>query len=406
MMSEWIVKRLSTIVDIISGGTPKTDVSEYWNGNIYWLAVDDFSGNNRWVYHSKKTITRDGLNNSATKILQKGDLIISARGTVGELAQIGVPMAFNQSCYGLRGKQGISNDFLYYALIRQLQQLKAVSNGAVFDTITLKTFDHIKIPIPSYSTQTRIASILSAYDDAIENNNRRIALLEKAARELYREWFVRFRFPGHENVRVVNGLPEGWEVKLLGDLVNITSSKRIYLSDYVDDGVPFYRSKEVIQSANGETLTEPLFISVEKYNELKDKFGAPCENDILITSVGTIGVSFLVDKRVFYFKDGNLTWLQSGTKPELALYIFLWLNSDIGQYGLLSSTIGTSQSALTIESLKRVKLTKPNDTTLSTFYDKAMALIEQKRNLYEKSQNLARQRDLLLPRLMSGKLEA
>ena len=280
-----------------------------------------------------------------------------------------------------------------------------MAKGTSYPAVDTNDFKRAKITLPSLPTQTRIADILSAYDDAIENNNRRIALLEKAARELYRERFVRMRFPGHEGVNMVNGLPEGWEVKPLGEMVNVTSSKRIYMSDYVESGIPFYRSKEVIQSANGEALTEPLYISADKYNELKNKFGAPRENDILITSVGTIGVSFLVDKRVFYFKDGNLTWLQSGTKPEIALYIFLWLNSDAGKNTLLSSTIGTSQSALTIENLKRIKVIQPNNEILKLFFDKAMPLVEHKRILQSQSQNLARQRDILLPRLMSGKLE-
>jgi len=177
------------------------------------------------------------------------------------------------------------------------------------------------------------------------------------------------------------------------------------MSDYVEEGIPFYRSKEVIQSASGQVLTEPLYISIDKYNELKNKFGAPKENDILITSVGTIGASFLVDKRVFYFKDGNLTWLQSGMKPEIALYIFMRLNSDMVKNTLLSSTIGTSQSALTIENLKRIKVIQPDDKVLEMFFVKVMPFVEQKRNLQSQSQNLARQRDLLLPRLMSGKLE-
>jgi type I restriction enzyme, S subunit len=302
---------------------------------------------------------------------------------------------------------GIDAKFLYYVL--------SDNNFFNYSTITAKgtkmprgsktAIMKYLVPDVDAPTQSRIAQILSAYDDAIENNTRRIALLEKASRELYREWFVRFRFPGYEGARVVNGLPEGWEVIRLGDIVNITSSKRIYMSDYVADGIPFYRSKEVIQSANGEALTEPLFISASAYNKLKDRFGAPCENDILITSVGTIGVSFLVDKREFYFKDGNLTWLQSGTTPDLALYIFLWLNSDIGQSSLLSSTIGTSQSALTIEKLKRIKLVKPDNSVILAFYGKAMAFVELKRKLQTQSQNLARQRDLLLPRLMTGNLE-
>jgi len=301
---------------------------------------------------------------------------------------------------------GINAKFLYYVLSDNnfFSYSTVTSKGTKMPRGSKTAIMKYLVPDVDERIQTRIADILSAYDDAIENNNRRIALLEKAARELYREWFERFRFPGHENARFVNGLPEGWEVKRLGIMTNITSSKRIYLSDYVDEGIPFYRSKEIIQLANGEALTEPLFISVYKYYELKDKFGEPCENDILITSVGTIGVSFLVDNRVFYFKDGNLTWLQTGTNPELALYIYLWIMSDMGQGALLSATIGTSQSALTIENLKKLKLIKPADTVLSAFHEMSMSLIEQKRILQTQSQKLARQRDWLLPRLMSEKI--
>jgi len=302
---------------------------------------------------------------------------------------------------------GVDAKFLYYVLSDNnfFNYSTVTSKGTKMPRGSKTAIMKYLVPDVDRPTQTRIADILSAYDDAIENNKRRIALLEKAARELYREWFVRMRFLGHESVKIINGLPEGWEVVPLGNMANITSSKRIYMSDYVEDGIPFYRSKEVIQSANGEKLTEPLFISVVKYNELKDRFGVPCENDILVTSVGTIGISFLVDKRLFYFKDGNLTWLQSGATPKIALYIYSWLNSDMGKSTLLSSTIGTSQSALTIEDLKRIKVIQPSDTVLLLFYEKTMPFVEQKRILHTQSQNLTRQRDLLLPRLMSGKQE-
>ena len=109
--------KLSSIIDIISGGTPKTTVNEYWeNGTIGWLSVTDFNNDLRYVYITEKKITEDGLKSSNTKLLNKGDIIISARGTVGALAQIGIPMCFNQSCFGLRGKKGIvETDFLYYS---------------------------------------------------------------------------------------------------------------------------------------------------------------------------------------------------------------------------------------------------------------------------------------------------
>lgn len=404
-MSKWAVTRVSEMADIISGGTPKTEIAEYWNGDIPWLSVKDFSGDSKRVYSSEKSITKLGLNNSATQLLYPGDIIISARGTVGEVAQIGKRMAFNQSCYGLRAKEGYSANFLYYVLKYQVKYLKAVANGAVFDTITLKTFDKMKSDIPEFPVQEKIANILSHYDDLLEANNRRIELLEQTAQELYKEWFVRFRFPGYENAKFEDGIPEGWEIKRIIDLFDITSSKRVYLADYVDAGIPFYRSKEIIQLSQGQAITEPLYISNAAYENFKSKYGAPEKNDILITSVGTIGVSYLVDGHEFYFKDGNLTWIKSGSNKVLSLFLFQWLNSQSGKQQLLQSTIGTSQSALTIENLKKIKLLVPTKALIEDYYQKAHVMLEQKSALQMNNRNLAVQRDMLLPRLMSGKLE-
>ena len=404
-MSEWVEKPLGEMIDV----NPAVKLIK---GEAYpFIDIDKVERQNKTVTNIETRVF-DGQGGSR---FENGDTVFSRITPCLENRKIAKVKIDNNMGFGsteffvFRGKRGIcNNDFAHYLVSSDwvvLPAINSMTGASGRQRADRKFVGNIKIKFPDLPTQTIIADILSAYDDAIENNNRRITLLEKAARELYREWFVRFRFPGYEGARFVNGLPEGWEVKRLGDMVNITSSKRIYLSDYVEDGIPFYRSKEVIQSANGDVLTEPLYISVDKYTELKDKFGAPCENDILITSVGTIGVSLLVDKCIFYFKDGNLTWLQSGTKPEFALYTFLWLNSDIGKGALLSSAIGTSQSALTIENLKRIKLIKPSDTVLSEFYGSVMPLVELKRALQAQSQNLACQRDLFLPRLMSGKLE-
>ncbi len=120
--------KLSDIMELIGGGTPKTSVSEYWGGDIPWLSVKDFNNDSHYVYRTEKTITREGLNNSSTKLLQHNDSIISARGTVGEMAMIPFPMAFNQSCYGLRAKKDIVDPtFLYYLVkynVRILQKTR------------------------------------------------------------------------------------------------------------------------------------------------------------------------------------------------------------------------------------------------------------------------------------------
>ena len=109
---------LSELMDIIGGGTPKTTRKEYWNGAIPWLSVKDFNNDQRYVYTTEKTITELGLINSSAKLLEKDDTIISARGTVGALAMIPFPMAFNQSCYGLRSKKTIVSPIFLYNLIK------------------------------------------------------------------------------------------------------------------------------------------------------------------------------------------------------------------------------------------------------------------------------------------------
>ena len=171
-MAIWKKCPLNTIIDLIGGGTPKTSKEEYWNGTIPWLSVKDFNNDDRYVYETEKRITELGLNNSSTKLLQKDDIIISARGTVGEMAMLPYPMAFNQSCYGIRGKEGINQTFLYYLIRNSVQQLKAVTHGSVFDTITKETFSNIIVNLSDKDTQQRIASILVNIDDKIELNQK------------------------------------------------------------------------------------------------------------------------------------------------------------------------------------------------------------------------------------------
>lgn len=164
--------RLSEIMDIIGGGTPKTSKPEYWNGDIPWLSVKDFKNEYRYVYKTEKTITQAGLQNSSTKLLQRNDLIISARGTVGEIAMIPFPMAFNQSCYGLRAKENVVDaEYLYYLIKHNLVVLKKNTHGSIFDTITRYTFQGIDVDVPLLRTQKLIASILRSFDDKIEVNN-------------------------------------------------------------------------------------------------------------------------------------------------------------------------------------------------------------------------------------------
>ena len=161
-------KKLSNLVEIIGGGTPSTNNQKYWGGEIPWLSVADFNNNQRYVIKTEKTITELGLKNSSTQYLQKDDLIISARGTVGALAQLSIPMTFNQSCYGLRGNSDVDNGFLYYVLGREVKQFKDNAYGSKFDSITIRTFDNIQIPLPDITIQKKMVSYIEKIEPKIK----------------------------------------------------------------------------------------------------------------------------------------------------------------------------------------------------------------------------------------------
>ena len=146
----------------------------------------------------------------------------------------------------------------------------------------------------------------------------------------------------------------------LGEFVEITSSKRIKRADYVPDGIPFYRSKEVIERAKGNKISTELFISEEQFSEIEKKFGAPKPGDILLTSVGTLGVSWRVQEDTqFYFKDGNLTWFRNFDSKLDSKYLMYWLRSRVGQQELDRISIGSTQRALTIVALKSLPFSPP-----------------------------------------------
>ena len=151
-----------------------------------------------------------------------------------------------------------------------------------------------------------------------------------------------------------------WEKVRLGDVAKVSSSKRIFASQYTKSGVPFYRQKEIIDKKNKNEIINPLFISWETFDDIKKKFGAPNKNDLLITAVGaTLGIPYVVIDEIFYFKDGNLIWLSNFDESINSKYLYYWINSDIGQKTIWSRTIGSAQPALTIDILKQLEIPVP-----------------------------------------------
>lgn len=398
-------KALSSLVEIVSGGTPKTSREEYWGGDIGWLSVTDFNNDLRFVYDSEKKITEKGLNESNTKLLQYGDIIISARGTVGALAQIGKPMAFNQSCFGLRGKKGISdNNYLYYSLKNYVRNIKRKSQGSVFDTINLSTFDFLEIDTPdSLNEQKRIADVLSVLDVKIELNNRINTELEAMAKTLYDYWFVQFDFPDTNgkpyktsggkmffNATLKREIPEGWSDKQLSDIANITMGQSPSGNSYNNKGIGtiFFQ---------GSTDFGWLFPSIRQYTTEPSRMAK--QGDILLSvraPVGDIniantdccigrGLAALNSKNGF---DGFLFYTMKYFKQ-----IFDRRNSE-----------GTTFGSITKNDLYSLKLAYPTEDLLKEYNNivsKYNAMIF-KRSL--ENQQLIQLRDWLLPMLMNGQV--
>ena len=152
-----------------------------------------------------------------------------------------------------------------------------------------------------------------------------------------------------------------WKKVKLGDCCEITSSKRIFLSDYVPVGIPFYRSKEIAEMQKGETISDPWFISNDKYEEIKGKFGVPHKGDLLLTAIGaTLGIPFVIKNNLpFYFKDGNLIWFKNFNDLLDSSFLYTWMCSSFGYQSMQNIAIGSAQKALTISALKDLSLLVP-----------------------------------------------
>ena len=257
----------------------------------------------------------------------------------------------------------------------------------------------MKSNIPELPEQEKIAKILSQYDDLIEANNRRIELLEQAAQELYKEWFVRFRFPGHEKAKFENGLPEGWSVKRMNEFCYVTDGTHD-TPKQIETGIPLVTGRCI---SNGFVDFNAAYnISKEDHEGIKKRSGLK-SGDILFSNIGTVGNSCIVDyNREFSVK--NVIIFKPKTMRDTA-YLYYWMTSSIMQEIFATQTNGASQQFVGLTFMRRYKLLVPQDDILDMFAEKVLSFIEQKRILHQNNLSLAAQRDLLLPRLMSGKLE-
>lgn len=400
---DWKVSKLSDLIEIIGGGTPKTTEAEYWDGDIPWLSVVDFNDENRFVYKTEKTISEKGLKNSSTKILKKGQIIISARGTVGALAQLGLDMAFNQSCYGISGKN-ISNDFLYYCIKNSINRIKQNVHGAVFDTITKETFDSLLVGYPdNEKEQNQIVSILSSLDDKIELNQKTIKTLEEIGQTLFKRWFIDFEFPnekgepykssGGEMVDSELGeISKGWSVSNLESIGTFLNG--LALQKYPKTGEDFLYAIKIKELNNGITeSTDKVSTDVPK------EYVVDC-GDLLFSWSGSLDVVIWGEGKGAL--NQHLFKVTSDLYPKW--FVYSWIKQHISFFQMIAASKATTMGHIQRKHLTEALVTIPPKAILNKADELLQPILDLLIEKKKEIQTLTKTKNYLLPKLLSGKI--
>lgn len=288
-----------------------------------------------------------------------------------------------QRTYVIRAlnNQILSNRYLFFALQPKLELLKSISTGAATKFLTLTILNDIEFDLPPLPTQRKIAAILSAYDDLIENNTRRIKILEEMAQALYREWFVKFRFPGHEKEGMVESelgmVPEGWEVGRFDDALILQRGFDLPTKQRQEGSIPVYAATGIVGT----------------HNEVKVK--GPC---VVTGRSGSIGTVIYVD--VDFWPLNTTLWVKEFLRIT-PLYAFYLLKS----IELSSFNSGVAVPTLNRNDVHGLPIIIPTYDILERFNRFVLPKFALKKNLTIRNNNLRRTRDLLLPKLISGEVE-
>ena len=273
-----------------------------------------------------------------------------------------------------------------------------IITGATVDRIPLEKFPDFPAILPKIEVQKEIASVLSAYDDLIENNRRRMALLEEAARLLFREWFVRLRFPGHEHTRLLHALPEGWQKATVFDAMQVLSggTPKTTTPDFWDGEIPFYTPKD--------SVTECYVLDTEKHltelglNNCNSKLYP--KDTIFITARGTVGNLNLAQRPMAM---NQSCYALTGREEIPQKFLFCAMREAIQHFR--QHAVGAVFDAIIVDTFKLIPFVIPNPKLMRSFEETIDPMFCQIETLLQQDQKLKAARDLLLPRLMSGEIE-
>lgn len=307
---------------------------------------------------------------------QVGDILLGIIGSIGTpyIVREGNLFGISSSVAILRPNKYLDSKYLYYFMTSDIFQnsVDAIKSGVAQGFLSLEMIRNIPIVCPPLPTQKHIADILSAYDELIENNNQRIAILEQMAEQIYKEWFVRFRFPGYENTKFVKGLPEGWEVRSLGKVIELAYGKSLPERERTEGVFPVYGSGGIAGTHDKYLIKGP---------------------GIIVGRKGTVGSIYFVKEH--FFPIDTVFFVRTDLPLE---YVY---------YNLLNQNFISGDAA--VPGLKRDQayanlFLVPNSEINNKFLKIISPFFNLKFNLLEQNKRLISARDLLLPRLISGKL--
>ncbi|HBC3464567.1 TPA: restriction endonuclease subunit S [Vibrio parahaemolyticus] len=375
----WKSVPLSSCIDKVidfRGKTPKKIGMEWGNGSIRALSANNVKQGyidfKRECYLASEELYDAWMTKGDCS---KGDIVFTMEAPLGNVALIPDDNKYilSQRVILLKPNESVLSEYLFHFMSSKSFQneLNANATGSTAKGIKQTRLVKLKVTLPPTEEQQKIAEVLSTVDKKIDLIDQKIAETEKLKTGLMQKLFSEGVGVQGENGEwqphtefqyesLLGKKPKSWQTETLGNVLDIASSKRIKREEYVNEGVPFYRSKEIILKSKQLSFTSEIFISRERFDKLSEKFGSPQQGDILISAVGTIGAIYRVRDEEFYFKDGNLLWIRNIDKSRLSSeFLECYFRSYLCQEMLANLSAGSSQNALTIVKLSKLPLIIP-----------------------------------------------
>lgn len=365
------------------------DAAFLYGGPFPFVQTGDVKRAGLYLTEYEQTYSEAGL--AQSRLWPAGTLCITIAANIADTAILGINACFPDSVIGFTAApEKADTRFVKYLFDGVLKtRFRSFTQGAAQDNLSQEKLLSIKFPVPELRVQKRIADILSACDELIENNRRRIALLEDAVRTLYCEWFVRFRFPGHEHVRIIDGIPNGWERRPLIALAEVImgQSPKSQFYNEVGDGLPFHQ---------GVTDYGFRFVSHRVFSSVITKIAEA--GDILVSVRAPVGRINITRDKIVLGRGLAAVRSRSGHQS----FLFYALKSHFYAEDIIGT--GAIYAATNKKELERQELVEPSPVLLREFQDQAGAVDSQILCLTAQNERLAQARDLLLPRLMNGEM--